>query len=121
MLPVSQTPSAVEHRVGGADFSDFPSLASGQNLNFTSDNMTDLRHQGIADDDDNDPDTENIPYQVPQLVNALNCKSEGIVFPGQLNNLHHTYATFKNYSREEVMKMTKLELFFIIFPVDYLK
>ena len=37
------------------------------------------------------------------------------------NSLYNTYAAFKNYSREEVTKMTNLEPFLILFPVEYLK
>ena len=74
MLPVSQIYLAVKHRVGDVEFLDLPILASGENLNLTANDMADLRYQGIAVDDDNDPDTENIPYQVPHPVNSLNFK-----------------------------------------------
>ena len=45
----------VKQRVGGVEFSYLPCLASGQNSNLTSDDMADLRRQGIAVDDENDP------------------------------------------------------------------
>ena len=89
-------------------------MASGQNLNLISNDMADLHLQGIVVDDDIDPAPENIPYEETQSVNDYNCKSEGIICPRQSNNLHNNYAAFKNYSREEVMKMTKLELFLFI-------
>ena len=37
------------------------------------------------------------------------------------HKLHNTYAYFKNYSCEKVTKMANLEIFLILFPVDYLK
>ena len=41
--------------------------------------------------------------------------------PDTFKNLHNTNADFKNYTREEVMNMKKLELFLILFSADYLK
>ena len=55
MTSVSLTPLVAEQRVGGVEFSYLPCLASGQNLNLTSDDMADLRCQVIAVNDDNDP------------------------------------------------------------------
>ena len=46
----------VEHIIDGGNSLDLPYLALGRNLNLTSYDMADLRHQGIAVDDDNDPD-----------------------------------------------------------------
>ena len=50
----------VEQRLGGVEISDLPCLASGQNSNFTSDDMADLRRQGIAVDDNSDPVPEKL-------------------------------------------------------------
>ena len=120
-MSVYPTPLVVEQRVGGVEFSDLPCLASGQNSDFTSNDMADVWSQDIAVDGSNDPATKNIPGEVPQLVNGYNWKSEIIICPRRSNNLHNTYAAFKKYSFEGVMKMTRLEPFFILFPVDYLK
>ena len=60
MLTGSYKPFVVEHRVGGVDFLDLPSLDLGRNSNLTFDDMTDLRLQGIAVDDGNKPTHENI-------------------------------------------------------------
>ena len=46
-------------------------------------------------------------------MSDYNQKEEIIRFLRKSNNLHHTYATFKNYSREEAMKMTKLNIFLV--------
>ena len=111
----------VEHRVCGVDFLDLPCLVSRINLNLASNYMLDLRYQGISVDYENDPYPYNIKNEVPQPVNSFNSKSEGIIFRNKSNNLHHTYAAFKNYYREEVMKMKKMELTLILFPIDYLR
>ena len=109
----------------GVEILDLPCLASGNNLNLTSDDMDDLRRQGIDVDDYNYPAPENIPVPkinpLPQLEEDKNWSSEGIICPRKSNNLHNTYADFNNYSCEEVMKMNKYELFLILFPFDYLK
>ena len=55
-MPVSELNFLVEQRVGGGEFLGLPCLSSGQNLNLTSDDMDDLRCQGISVDVDNDPD-----------------------------------------------------------------
>ena len=121
VLSVSHTPLGVEHGVGGVEFSDFPCLSSGQNSNLTSDDIADLRHQGIAVDDEKGPSAENITYEVPRKVNDFNWNPEGIIFPGRSKNLHRTYAASKTYSHEGVTKMMNLELFSILFPIDYPK
>ena len=56
-----------------------------------------------------------------QLEGGYSLIFKVIIFPWQSNNLHKTYAAFNNYYCEEVMKMTELELFTILFPIDYLK
>ena len=78
-MSVYPTSLVAEQRVGGIDFSSLPWLASGRNLNLTSNDMVDLRHQGITVDDENYPSAENIPDGVPQPLNSYNCKPEGTV------------------------------------------
>ena len=53
MLPVFYTYLVIEHRVGGVEILDSPSLVLGQNSTLTSDDTADLRRQVIAADDDN--------------------------------------------------------------------
>ena len=108
MPSVSPTPLVVEQRVGGAEFLDLPCLDSGINLNLTSDDMACLRRQGIAVDYDSDPYPENIPDEFPHPKDGYSCKSKVIICLRRSKTLHNTYAAFKNYSHEEVMKMTKL-------------
>ena len=92
----------------GVEFYDLPCLTSGRNSNLVSYDMADLRRQVVAVDDNNNPDPTYIPDEVPQLEEGYSCRSEGITCPRRSNNLHNTNADFKNYTREEVMKMTRL-------------
>ena len=120
-MSVFLTPLVVEQRIGSVEFSGLPCLALGRNSNLTSNYMADIQRQGISLDDDNEPDPDNIPYDVPHLEYGYNWKLEEIIFPRQSNNLYNTYAYLKNYYREEVMQMAKLEIFLISFLVDNLK
>ena len=61
MLPVSELILLVEQRVCGVEILDLPCLASGHNLNLTSEDMADLRRQGISVNNENDPFPKNIP------------------------------------------------------------
>ena len=45
----------------GVGILDLPCLASGHNSNLTSEDMSDIRRQGIAVDGDNGPTPKNIP------------------------------------------------------------
>ena len=90
--------------MGGVEILDLPCLASGRNSNLTSDDMADIWHQWIAVKGNNNPAPENIPspenIPLPQLEEYYSWIPEGIIFPRQSNNLHNTYADFKNCSRE---------------------
>ena len=54
-MSVSLTPLVVEKRFVGVEFSDLPFLALGGNPNLTSNDMANIRHQGISVDDKNNP------------------------------------------------------------------
>ena len=41
--------------------------------------------------------------------------------PEDIKKLHNTNAVFKNYYREEVLNMTKLDMFLFLFTVEYIK
>ena len=62
VLSVSELPLLVEQRVYGVENLDLPCLASGHNPNIISEDMADLRRQGIAVDGDNDPDPGKITF-----------------------------------------------------------
>ena len=117
---VNQT--EIDSRIGGVDATtDIPNLNSGKPSNLTAGDMADLRRQCIATDDDNDTAPENIPGPAPASPNEqLTWKLDGIICPRRANNLQNLAACLMNYTREEVMKMKKLELFIVLFPVEYL-
>ena len=66
MLSVPELTLLVERRVGGVEFLDLSCVASGMNLNLTSDDMAGIKRQGISADDKNYYSPENIPYQATQ-------------------------------------------------------
>ena len=47
-------------------------------------------------------------------------KSEIIICPRKANNLQNYFACFRNYTKDEVLKMSKLDLFLVLFRVGYL-
>jgi hypothetical protein len=91
--------------------------------NLVSEDMAELRRQGIAVDDDNDPAPENIPDRGAAPAAAadnLNWKGEGIICPRKSTNRQNSFAGFTHYSRDDVLCMSKLDLFMTPFPVNYL-
>ena len=60
-MPVSELSLLVERRMCGVEILDLPCLASGHNLKLTSEDMADLRRQGIAVVENTKPDPDNIP------------------------------------------------------------
>ena len=116
----------LEQRVRGVEMSDLTCLDAGRNLNLTSDDMADLWRQGIAAGDGNDPapnPTPPLPQKTPllKLEERYSWIPEGIICPRRSNIIQNAYNDFNNYSRDKVMKMKKLELFLILFPVENLK
>ena len=71
MLPASESPLLLEQKVCGVKISYLPYLASGHNLNLSSEDMADLRLQGVAVDNDNNPSPKKSPVPgkspLPQL------------------------------------------------------
>ena len=103
----------VEQRVDGAEISDLPCLDLKKNPNVTSDNMAGIRRQWIVVDDNNDPAPQKITDEAPQPEGGYSWRPEWIICSSRSKKLHKNYAAFKNYSCEEAMKTTKLELFLI--------
>ena len=83
--------------------------------------MVELRRQGIAIDDDNDPAPGNVPRQVETTVGTSNWMREGIISPRKAGNLQNSFASFRHYSHDENLCMSLLQLFLIMFPGDYLE
>ena len=109
-MSVYLTTLVVEQRVGGIELLDLPCLALGGNLNISYNYMADLWRQVITVYDYNKPPPNKIPGELPQPEYGYSQISEGIIFLRRSKHLHNTYADFKNYYCEEVMKMTKLEI-----------
>ena len=66
MVTVHQTYLVYYDRVGGVGGLGLSSLTLGCNFKFSSENIEELRCQGISVDDDSNPVPDNIPYQAPQ-------------------------------------------------------
>ena len=80
-----------------------------------------LRHQGIAIDDDNYPAPDNVPIQGETTTNTGSWRRVGIICPRKASNLQNYFASFRNYSHDAIFCMSLLQLFLIMFPEDYLE
>ena len=80
---------------------------------------------GIKIYDANNIAPESVPKQQEKQQGNIQeggevWKPEGIIFPRKVNNLQNYFACFWNYTKEEVLRMIKLELFLIFLPFGYL-
>ena len=86
VLPVSELTLLEEQRVCGVEISYLPYLASGHNLNLTSEYRADLWRQVITINDNNNPSPENINVpktnSLPKLWEDNSCKLEEIISQG---------------------------------------
>ena len=83
--------------------------------------MVELCHQGIAIDDDNDPVLDNVPRQGESTAGTRNWRREGINCPWKAGNLKNHFSSFIYYSHDAILRMSLLQLFWIMFPDEYLK
>ena len=83
--------------------------------------MVELRRQGISINDDNDPATENVPRQVENTTHTGNWRREGTICPRKAGNHQNSFAYFRHYSHDAILRMSLLQLFLVMFPEDYLK
>ena len=67
----------------------------------------------------NAPDQQE-QHQVNVQEGGEVCKSDGIVCPCKANNIHIYFTYFWKYTKAEVLRMSKLELFLVLSPVGYL-
>ena len=88
----------VDHRNGGVDASDLPSLTLGQNLNLTTNDLAYIRSQGITVDADNNSYPENIPYQVPQHVNPFELEYRSNYLINFIQQFTQHLCSFQNVS-----------------------
>ena len=111
-----------EKKINGSDEEgNLPVLPSGQMMNTTEEDMAILCWIWIRIDDDNDPAPYNAPEQQDQNEGKGEeggevWKSEGILFDCKANNLQISFECFRDYNKEEVLKVIKIELF-LVFPL----
>ena len=77
--------------------------------------MVEIRRQGIAIDDDNYPEPENIPRQGETTNGTINWRREVIIYPQKSGNLQNYFASFRYYSHDAILRMSLLQLFLIIY------
>ena len=80
-----------------------------------------LCHQGTAIDDDNNTAPENVSRQGEITTGTGNWRREGIICPSKAGNLQNSFASFRHYSHDAILRMSLLQLFFIMFPEDYIE
>ena len=90
-------PLAVDgnNRVDGAEENYAPILLSGRTSNLHSEDIVDLRHQGISINDGNKPAPENVPRQGETTTGTGNCRIEGIICPRESGNLQKSFRFFQ--------------------------
>ena len=72
------------NRADGSEANDAPILLSGRTSNLRSEDMVELRRQGISIDDDNDPAPENVPRQGENTTRTGNWRSYTTLFRSTL-------------------------------------
>ena len=86
-----------------------PSILLGSRGNLNDDDKKKLQEQGFDVDDDNLPNQENVPDSTPVVINAttvLKWKIDCIVCPERVANIQNLFASFRNYSKANVIKMS---------------
>ena len=84
--------------------------------------MKKIQVQGFDVDDDNLPNPGNLPEPTPVDFNAppiLNWNTHCIICPQRAANLQNSFASFFNYLRADVMKMSRLDMFLIMTPMQF--
>ena len=77
----------VNNCVDGAEANDAPILLSDRTSNLRSEDMVELRRQGIAINDDNNTAPENVPRQGETTTDTGNWRREGIICSCKSGNL----------------------------------
>ena len=77
------------NRTDGAEENDAPNLLLGRTLNLRSEEMEELRRQGIYINDDNNPAPENAPIQSETTAGTCNWRREGIICPQKSGNFQN--------------------------------
>ena len=108
------------NRADDAESNDAPILLSDRTSNLRSEDMVELRRQGIAIDDDNDSAPDNVPRNGDTTTGTGNWRREGIICPRKSGNLQNYFASFRHYSHDAILRMSLLQLFLVVFPEEYL-
>ena len=101
---------------GGTEANDAPILLSGRTSNLHSEDMVDLCRQGISTNGDNYQAPENVPRQGETTTSTGNWRREGIICPWKSVNLQNSFASFRHYSHDAILRMSLLQFFFVVFP-----
>ena len=109
------------NRADGVEANDASILLSVRTSNLRLEDMVELRSQGISIDDDNNPAPENVPRQGDNTTRTCNWRREGIICPRKAGNLQNSFASFRHYSHDAILRMSLLQLFLVMFPEDYIE
>ena len=110
----------INDRTDGAEVNNALNLLSGHTSNIRSDNMEELRSQGIDIYDDKNPALDNVRRQCETTAGTGNCRREGIICPRKSGNLQNSFAYFRHHPYDAVLRTSLLHLFLIIFPEEFL-
>ena len=91
------------NRADGVEANDAPILLSGRTSNIRSEDMVELRRQGIDIDDDNNPAPDNVPRQGENTTSTVDWRIEGNICPRKAGNLQNYFASFRNYSHDSIL------------------
>ena len=98
---------------GGAEANDDSILLSGCTSNIRLEHMVELRCQGIAINDDNDPAPDNVPIQGETIDGTGNWMREGIICSRRAGNLQNNFASFRHYPHDAILCMSLLQFFLL--------
>ena len=83
--------------------------------------MADLRRQGVSIYDDNNLAPDNFTRQGKIASGTSNWRREGIICPRKSGNLRNSFASFRHYLHDYILRMSLLQLLLVMLPEDYLE
>ena len=86
----------------------------------TTEDIADLRHQGIEVDDDNEPAPENVPAQGEAPLPGNGRWEKPTVCSRRANNFQNLAGKFTNHRWDKIADYNELELFRMCFPEEWL-
>ena len=103
---------------------DLPSIFLGRRGNLNDDDMKELQEQGFDVNDNSIPNTENVSEPTLVAINyppVLYWKTDCIVCPWRAEKLQNLFVSFCNYSKANVMKISRLDMFLIMMPMKFIE